>query len=380
MITWWNIYTLTALTAAGFALFYTPIFRILALKTGFHDQPDSQKHKAHKKPTPLLGGPAICLALISTIALGIALISSLRKCDVPQSVAVHIPGISAVSQRMLALTGGAILATLLGLYDDKFNMSAKVKFSGQFAIAAIAVTWGGAKVSAFVANPAIAWAISVFWIVLVINAINFFDNMDGLAAGIAAIAFSLFAICAALGEQYFVAVLGAAAAGATIGFWFYNHTPASIFMGDSGSHLLGYLLAVLGCMVTYYEKTTTATQHSPLSILIPLFILALPLFDLLAVTVIRWKLGKPFYVGDNNHISHRFMKMGMRRSMAVLATHLLALTIGLAVLPLLWGGPGTTVVVLMQAVSLLLLVSVIQYAAIARKDKENATSDNSQAS
>ena len=369
-MTWWNIYTMTAITAAVFSLIYTPLFRRIALKIGFHDQPASQGHKGHKEPTPLLGGPAICLALLSTVALGMLLVSSMKRSDIPIAVAKHLPGVSAVSPRLAALAAGAVLATLLGLYDDKFNMSAKAKFGGQFVVAAIAVTWGGARTSAFIADPIISWGVSVLWIMVVINAIDFFDNMDGLAAGIAAIAFSLFTICAALGGQYFVAVFGAAATGAVIGFWFYNHTPASIFMGDSGSHLLGYLLAVTGSMVTYYETNGSFQSHSRLSILLPLFILALPLFDLVAVTVIRWKLGKPFYVGDHNHISHRFMKMGMKRSMAVLTIHLLALTIGLAVLPLLWGGPGTTVVVLVQAATLLLMVSVIQYAVASTKQND----------
>ena len=361
MITWWNIYLITAFTGTVFSLIYTPGFRWLALRSGFHDQPGQQQHKGHKAPTPLLGGPAMCLALLSTIVVGILFASSTGNVALAKNVSANIPGISSISPRITALAAGAVLATLLGLYDDKFNMSAKAKLGGQVVIACVAVIWGGARVSAFIGSPILAGAISVLWIIIVINAINFFDNMDGLAAGTAAIAFSLFTIAAAAHGQYFVAAFGAAATGVVVGFWFYNHTPASIFMGDSGSHFLGYLLAVMGMMVTYYDNKTDG-QHSPLSILIPLFILALPLFDALAVTVIRLKAGKPIYIGDNNHISHRFMKMGMRRSMAVLATHLLALAIGLGVLPLLWGDTATTVVSIIQAVTILIMVSIIQYA------------------
>ena len=361
MITWWNIYLITAFTGIVFSLVYTPIFRELALRTGFHDQPGRQKHKEHKAPTPLLGGLAMCLALLSTIIVGILFASSMGATALAKDVSANIPGISSISPRITALTAGAVLATLLGLYDDKFNMSAKAKLGGQFVVASIAVIWGGARISAFIGSPVLAGLVSILWIIVVINAINFFDNMDGLAAGTAAIAFSLFTIAAAARGQYFVAAFGAAATGATIGFWFYNHTPASIFMGDSGSHLLGYLLAVTGTMVTYYDNKVDG-QHSPLSILIPLFILALPLFDTLAVTVIRLRQGKPIYIGDNNHISHRFMKMGMRRSMAVLSTHLLALAIGLGVLPLLWGNTATTVVAIIQGVTTLIMVSLIQYA------------------
>ena len=184
--------------------------------------------------------------------------------------------------------------------------------------------------------------------------------MDGLAVGTATIAFSFFAIVAAMRGQYFVAALGSACAGASLGFWFYNHSPATIFMGDSGSHLLGYLLATIGCMVTYYK--TGSGESSPFSVLIPLFILGLPLFDAAAVTVIRFKIGKPFYIGDHNHISHRFLKIGMSRKMAVLMVHLLCLIIGMGGLPLLWGDERTVIVVLVQSATILLLVSILQHA------------------
>jgi UDP-GlcNAc:undecaprenyl-phosphate GlcNAc-1-phosphate transferase len=357
MISWWNIYLIIASSAMGFALVYTPLCKIIALKTGFIDQPAEQQHKGHKAPTPLLGGLATCLAMISTVIFGLVAAKSMHKDVISPVVMDSLPGVTSVSTRMIVIGVGALLATFLGMYDDRFNMSAKAKFGGQFVIAAIAVTWGGANVSAFIHNAFLTWCLSVFWIILMINALNFFDNMDGLAVGIATIAFSFFTIAAGMRGQYFVATFGAVAAGTSLGFWFYNHSPASIFMGDSGSHLLGYMLAIMGCMITYY-KTDTDT---PFSILIPVFILALPLFDLVAVSVIRWRIGKPFYIGDHNHISHRFLKMGMSRKMAVLLVHLLALIIGMCVLPLLWGVERTTVVSLIPAVTILLMVSLLQY-------------------
>jgi len=357
MISWWNIYLLIGFSAMGFSLIYTPLCKILALKTGFIDKPAEQQHKGHKAPTPLLGGLAMCCAMISTVIFGLVAAHSMDQKIISPAVMNSLSGVTSVSMRMVMLGVGAVLVTFLGMYDDRFNMSAKAKFGGQFVVAAIAVTWGGATISAFIDNALLTWCISVFWIILMINAINFFDNMDGLAVGIATIAFSLFTIAAGMRGQYFVATLGAVAAGASVGFWFYNHSPASIFMGDSGSHLLGYMLALMGCMITYYKADT----DSPFSILIPIFILALPLFDLVAVSIIRWKIGKPFYIGDHNHISHRFLKMGMSRKMAVLMVHLLALIIGMCVLPLLWGDERTTVVSLIQAVTILLLISLLQY-------------------
>ncbi len=356
-ISWWNIYLLIAFTGMVFALIYTPLCKFLALKVGFMDKPADQRHKGHEAAIPLLGGLAICFAIISAVVFCLLASKSIHEDVISTTVMRTLPGVTAVSSRMIFLGIGALLATLLGLYDDRFNMSAKAKFGGQLVVAAIAVTWGGARISAFIVNPQIAWCLSVFWIILIINAVNFFDNMDGLAIGISAIAFSLFTIAAAMRGQYFVAAFGAVSTGAAIGFWFYNHSPATIFMGDSGSHLLGYMLAIMGCMVTYYKTDA----DSRFSILIPLFILALPLFDLVAVSVIRWKIGKPFYLGDHNHISHRFLKMGMSKKMAVLMVHLLALIIGMCVLPLLWGDERTTVISLLQAGTILLLISLLQY-------------------
>jgi len=222
------------------------------------------------------------------------------------------------------------------------------------------VFYGDIKISLFINSPIINSILAVLWIVTIINAINFFDNMDGLAVGIAAIAFTFFTIAAIIYNHNFIACLGAAGIGTTIGFWFYNQSPASIFMGDAGSHFLGYALGVTGALTTYYQENITLT---PLSVLIPLFILAIPLFDLLSVIIIRVKNNKPIYIGDNNHISHRFFKMGMSRKNAVSCVHLLSIIIGLSVLPLLWGNLLTTIVCLLQACIILILVSVLQYTA-----------------
>jgi UDP-GlcNAc:undecaprenyl-phosphate GlcNAc-1-phosphate transferase len=358
MVTWLKIYLLITFSAIGFSMFFTHIFRIIALKTGFVDKPASQEHKAHREPIPLLGGAAICLSVLSTVIFGYVVAGSLNKSFINTEVLNALPGLNRISFRIIAIALGGIVAVLTGLYDDKFNMSAKHKLLLQFVAASIAVIWGKVEISAFISYPYLSWGITVFWIVLIMNAVNFFDNMDGLAAGTATIAFAFFSITAAMHGQYFVAALGAAFTGATLGFWFFNHSPAVIFMGDSGSLLLGYMLAVMSCMVTYYK---TDSGDSPLSILIPFFILAIPLFDTAAVVIIRLKNHKHIYIGDNNHISHRFLKMGLSRKTSVFLVHLLVLTIGMSVLPLLWGDKKTTAVSLLQAITILLLISVLQY-------------------
>ena len=350
----------------AFSLLLTPLCRIMAMKFGFMDRPAEQMHKGHGAPTPLLGGLALYSAVLSTVLFGFFALRASGIHNASKEVLDNLQGVVEVTPRVIAICGGGLLALLIGLYDDKFNMSAKAKFLGQFAVAAIAVSFGGVQISLFIDVAWISWIISVFWIVFMMNAINFFDNMDGLAVGTATIAFCFFTIAAGVREQYFVAVLGSVFAGASIGFWFFNHSPATIFMGDSGSLLLGYMLATLGCMVTYYKSNE---GFSRLSVLIPVFILAIPIFDLLAVMIIRVLKGKPFYIGDHNHISHRFNRMGLTRKVSVLMVHLLVLTICMSVLPMLWGDQRTAAVSLVQGATLLLMVSILQFST-ERKDSK----------
>ena len=209
--------------------------------------------------------------------------------------------------------------------------------------------------------PWFGFAVTMFWFMLLMNAINFFDNMDGLAAGTAGIALVLFTVAAGFQQQYFVACLSALGAGCAFGFWFYNYTPASIFMGDGGSHFLGYLLAISSAGTTYFNSNAAASR---ISVLIPLCILAVPIFDAMCVTVVRTLNGKPFWIGDHNHISHRFVRMGMSRKRAVQLVHVLCLLTGMAALPMLWGSLATTAVVTIQMILMLTLITILQYAVI----------------
>ncbi|MFA6101818.1 MAG: MraY family glycosyltransferase [Victivallaceae bacterium] len=359
MILWQHLYLFVFLLGAVLSLGFTPVFQKIAEKTDFMDRPKCEDHKKHAKATPLLGGAAMFSAWILAIILGYVAINAFNSGTVSKDLGNNISGVNYVGGRVFFICLGAFLATALGLLDDKFALNAGTKFLGQFVIAAVAVSLGGIKISVFFNNPAVIWCISVFWIMLLINAINFFDNMDGLAVGTVTIAMALFTAVAAMNGQYFIAVFGALTCGICVGFWFFNHSPATIFMGDSGSHLLGYLLAVMSASVTYFSRDYSLTRFP---ILIPLFILAIPLFDTFSVVVIRLYHHKPIYIGDHNHLSHRFVKMGMSRKRAVQMVHLMALIIGLSVLPLLWGDYKIDMVILSQAMLMLLFMSLIQYA------------------
>ncbi len=354
---WFLIYAAIFLCSLILTSVFTPIFKSIAIKIGLVDIPSQQRHKNHAKIIPLMGGAAMCSGWLITILAGF-LIPILIRENIPQYIAGDISGIFMTQKRIIVIAIGALLITFLGLLDDRFPMSAKLKFFGQFVIAAFVVTFADIKVSLFLNSAILTWCITVFWILLIVNAVNFFDNMDGLASGIAGIAFFFFMIIAIIFKHYFIASLSAAGLGSCMGFWFFNKSPATIFMGDSGSHFLGYTLAVTGALTTYYQQGITQTE---LAVFIPIFVLAIPLFDLLSVVIIRLKIRKPIYIGDNNHISHRFHKMGMTKKTAVLCVHLLAIIVSLSVLPLLWGDSNTAAVCLIQACVILFLISILQY-------------------
>lgn len=372
MVSWQQVYLLVFLLGSGLTLILTPAFKKLAEKTGVMDRPKGEKHKRHDKETPLLGGAAMFSAWALAIGGGILMLFSADLQSISSEVAANLEGVKLVSGRLIIIIIGALAATMLGLWDDKYGMDAIWKLLGQILIAAFVVSLSGIKITLFCNNSVFVWGISVFWFVLLMNAFNFFDNMDGLAVGTSTIAMALFAVVAALSNQYFLAALGALTCGVGLGFWFYNHTPASIFMGDSGSHFLGYMAAVMSASITYFSREYSLTR---LPILLPFFILAIPLFDTLAVVVIRLRNGKPIYVGDHNHISHRFVKMGLSRRRAVQLVHLLVLALGLNVLPLLWGEFKTSIVITVQAMLLILIVTIMQVGAADFIKKEKVKND-----
>lgn len=358
---WWIADIIIFLAAVLLATAFTPLCKKIAGWVGLMDRPAAEAHKGHKKATPLLGGLALFCAWSITIFGGILFSRILTQEWVGSELANAFSGMTdtKVLQNMYVIVGCGALAMILGLLDDWKALNALHKLLGQIAIAAIAVWGGGMHISLFIHVPLINDLITIFWFVLIFNAINFFDNMDGLAVGTACIGMGIFTMAAIITGQYYVAALAAAGAGATLGFWFFNHTPASIFMGDSGSHFLAYLLAMISVKITYLSSDS-ATYLAPL---IPIFVLALPLYDVLAVIIIRKRNGKPIYKGDHNHVSHRFAAMGMSRKMAVLSVHLLSLIIGLGVLPLIWGDKLTSLVLLAQGILILILVSLLQYTA-----------------
>jgi UDP-GlcNAc:undecaprenyl-phosphate GlcNAc-1-phosphate transferase len=222
-----------------------------------------------------------------------------------------------------AIAFGAMVMVALGWLDDKHELKPLPKFIGQLFIAVL-VAAACKRITLFVPSVTFSYAVTILWVLTVVNAFNFMDNMNGLCAGLGAIGAWQFAVIAAADGEYLVATIAFLMCGALAGFLPWNFPNARAFLGDAGSHLVGYLLAVMAILPHFYTKQ----NPRPLAVLSPLLVLAIPLADLAWVVILRTRAGKPFWIGDTNHLSHRLVRTGLSRTRAVLLIWLAAAAIG----------------------------------------------------
>ncbi len=281
----------------GVSAVATPVVRFLARRYGFVAQP--RPDRWHQRPTALLGGVAIYLAMIvPTIAL------------------------SGSSERIVFLGAGLTGMFILGLVDDLVKLSPHQKLIGQIVIATLV----GAGGIVFDGLPIriLAVPLTVFWIVAITNAFNLLDNMDGLSAGIACVTGAVFAAIGVLEESTEVAVVGAAVAGASLGFLLYNSSPASIFMGDAGSLSLGFMVGGLSILGNSYG----ASQNVLLTLVVPIVVLGVPLFDTTLVSTVRTLYGRSISQGGRDHTSHRLVALGLSEKQTVWVLYLISAIFG----------------------------------------------------
>lgn len=311
----------SAAFAAAFltTLLALPAWRKLCLRAGLVDDPGERK--IHSESMPLAGGYAVLTGiLLPLIAAAVLIRFGLLKVS---SVELIEHGLERRGFELEAIAAGAVAVTFLGWLDDKHELKALPKFAGQLVIA-LMITLVCKRITLFVPNEAFSYLVTLFWLLAVINAFNFMDNMNGLCVGVGAIAAFLFALIAAVNGEYLVALAGCLVCGALTGFLPWNFPKARAFLGDAGSQLVGYLLAVMAILPHFYTKQ----NPRPLAVLSPLLILAVPLADLAQVVVMRTLHSRPFWIGDTNHLSHRLARAGLSRSRAVLVLWLAAAAIG----------------------------------------------------
>jgi UDP-GlcNAc:undecaprenyl-phosphate GlcNAc-1-phosphate transferase len=277
----------------------TPKIIRFAHKVGFLDYPSP--YKLHENPTPLLGGVAVYLGFAISFSLGVLL-----------------SGISR-DGNLVGIFLGSLVLLLLGLWDDRRKLSPSHKFFGQISASLLFIIFSQRVV---ILNSSFLDAfILLLWIVGLINALNFLDNMDGLCGGITFIHCMTFFVIGVLNEQIIVVLISLSLAGALLAFLRYNFRPAKIFLGDAGSMLTGFLLACMG--VLFVQK-----NPSHYTLLVPVLILSYPIFDITFVTFARLREGRKFYRGGKDHSTHRIVKMGIKQKHTIWGIYSFCLALG----------------------------------------------------
>ncbi len=275
-----------------------PLVKWAAARWGFMDEPSARK--VHARPTPRLGGAAIYLGCIA------ALLVFSDRLYVSQLVSILV---------------GATLVSFLGVWDDRQGLRPLLKLIGQGLAAGILIA-SDIEVG-FLHNPVLNLAATLLWVVGITNALNLLDNMDGLSGGVATVASIFFFLLAVMSGQYLVGSLAAALLGACLGFLYYNLNPASIFMGDTGSLFIGFVLAALGIKLRFPDNVDFVTW------MIPLVVLGLPIFDTALVVISRLRRGRnPLTTPGKDHVSHRLVAMGATQREAVLLLYLAGCALG----------------------------------------------------
>lgn len=307
------------------------------------------------------GGIAIFANLV--IVIGAALVAGKLLLEtgsldfLGDEVLVYRAGFLSKMGQLAVLLGCITILFAVGLYDDKKHMGAAGKLLFQFAVAIIAALFADIRVELFIENQVVTTVLSVFWIVFLINAFNFLDNMDGASAGIASIAAVILLTSAVLSGQVFVSSLAIIFIATMAGFLVFNFPPAKIFMGDAGSLIVGFIMAVLTLKITYYQQGDSGRWYS---VLMPVITMAVPLYDFTSVTFLRISQGKSPFVGDTQHFSHRMKRHGLSDRQVALTLYLATLCTGLGATFLYQVNALGAVLVLLQTFLILLIIAIFE--------------------
>jgi len=350
----------TLLTSAALV----PVAGRLARRWNVMDQPGARK--IHSRAMPRLGGAAVFVSFTAVVVAGYMAAPRLGGWGlVPESLHATL-GLLAdayrVEGKLAAVLGGATLAFGVGLADDVLQARLPVwlKAAGQ-VLAAVFLIAADVRTSFLPAD----WmndVLTLVWLVGMTNAFNLLDNMDGLAAGVASVAAAVLLLNAWLLGEFFIALILAAFLGSLLGFLLFNFQPASIFLGDCGSLFTGYMMGSLALL----ERYVSHASSSLFPVLMPVLVLAVPIVDTATVIVIRVREGRPIYVGDKRHLSHRLVSLGFTPRAAVLFMYLATFCLGLGAALLPHATPGESLMILVQSacfVALFLMLLFVNRAA-----------------
>ncbi len=346
---------LFALIASGLL---NALIRPLSRRLGFLDHPDMAR-KAGREAVAYGGGVGLLLAFAAGISVLVWTWD--RGESGPEWLETILPDLSAVTasglKSYLPIAIGAGIVFLAGVVDDARGLNPWIKLGCQI-LAALVLVGGGVRVTAHIPSQTVSIVLTVLWVVGITNSFNLLDNMDGLSAGIAAIAAFIFAMVAAETGQPFLSLLLALLAGSSAGFLVHNFCPARLYLGDAGSYMIGFCLSALTVKATFFTGKGNASAW--MAMVLPLLILAVPIFDTVTVLWIRLREGRPLWVGDRSHFSHRLVSSGLSVPKAVLTIYLLTMVCGIGALLLRYLPTVGQVLVLSQTMAILAVVAILE--------------------
>ncbi len=355
-------------SACGCSAILTAGAKRLAPCLGLLAHPQADRY--HRTVIPLGGGIAI-FGTLAIFLLGAAAVIRLLiapghlagLADRLNIVPAHF--IARLDELAVVLVCAAVLFAV-GLWDDRKALGPFVKLGVQCAVAFTAAFLADIRVEFFIPSRIVTSAISAFWIVVIINSFNFLDNMDGASAGIAAIASTILFVAATFNEQVFVGGLAIVFVGTLLGFLWFNFPPASIFMGDAGSLVVGFFVALLTLRTTYYQQDQSGPWYP---VLMPLVVMAVPLYDLTSVVLLRLRQGKSPFVGDTQHFSHRLRRHGLNDRQTVLMLYLATLCCGLGATFLYQVNLVGAILIFVQTFLILAIIAIFE-STVARKKSD----------
>jgi len=321
-----------ALAAVIATSILTPLVRRLALRLGAIDYPGGRR--INTEPTPRLGGVAIYVGFLAAALLAMVITRSFDIVRTGPGMFIRVPTVAQTDRAILGIMVGATFLLAVGIYDDVRGMRPGIKFLAMVLAAAILIPFGLA--TQFVTNPFTGHAIpagpwgallTIAWVLIVINTINIIDGVDGLAAGIVAIAGTTLYLTAFHKADVVAGLLAAALVGTAVGFLRHNFNPARIFMGDSGSMFLGYVLGGVSVMGLYKSYTL-------ISLSVPALALGVPIADTVFAIVRRFLGRRPIYLPDREHLHHRLLDRGLTQRQTVFLLYLVSAALGLGALAL----------------------------------------------
>ncbi len=357
-----KLVTIAVVGSFVMSVLVTWIVKKWAIRIGFVDRPGG--HKQHESPIALGGGIAIFLCATLPLIVGALIARWVHPTEppvwLPEFIHPHLEGMGSKLGTLLSIAGGALVLHVLGLIDDRKALGPWIKLFVQTSVALL-IVWFCRIRAVEALGEAASMLITVFWIVFIINAFNFLDNMDGLSAGVAAIAASIFACSATQTGQIFVPIMAWVLVGTLLGFLMFNFAPASIFMGDAGSMVVGYLLAILTILTTFYDPEQGL---EPVGVLVPLIVLAVPLYDVISVIIHRLRAGESPFRGDQRHFSHRLVRRGMGVRAAVCTIYLATGATGVSAIIVPRVDWSFAILLFVQCCFVVLMIAILEHASI----------------